>query len=133
MKLILLCALVLLFTNCQSTDEKETETVKNTPAVKKDSDGYTFKAMYKEKVGWGYQIFKGAKIEINQDHVPAVNGLFGFETREKAEIAAKFVISKMNEGMKQPTVKAQELDSIGAINLDSLNAISAAYQDKMKP
>jgi len=132
MKLILLCSLLFLFANCQPSDQNEEGAKENTPTESSDAVTYSFKAMYKDDVGWGYQIFKGAKIMINQDHIPAVNGLFGFETREKAELAAKFVISKMSQGMEHPTVKAQELDSIGAINLDSLNTISTSNLEKMK-
>lgn len=66
---------------------------------------------------------------INQQHVPAVNGLYGFETEEKAELAAKFIIERMKEGSDRPSVDASDLDSIGAINLDSL----INYQEPQKP
>lgn len=123
MKLILLCSLLLLFSNC-SQPEKNAETSKEKTPVESTEAAYSFKAMHKENLGWGYQIFKGSKIMINQEHIPAVNGLFGFDSREKAELAAKYVMSQMGNGNDQPTVTAEELDSIGAINLDSLNAIS---------
>lgn len=80
----------------------------------------TYNAVYHGEIGWGYQIFKGRKLVINQEHIPAVNGLHGFKTQHQAELAAEFVIEKMKEGWDRPTVKAEELDSIGAIDLDSL-------------
>lgn len=85
-----------------------------------EDDKVSYNTIYHGEVGWGYQIFKGKKLVINQEHIPAVNGLHGFKTQYHAELAAEFVIEKMKEGWDRPTVKAEELDSIGAIDLDSL-------------
>lgn len=129
MKLILSLLLILYCTACsEQTNDVEPKTTK-TIESNDSRNRITFKAIYIGELGWGYKIFKGSNVEINQEHVPSVNGLYGFESKEKAEIAAKFVIQKMKEGWDRPSVKAEELDSIGAINLDSLNAIS---QESMK-
>ena len=124
MKLIFSLILIVSILACSEGGTDENEKIVKTSDKSDASNRITFKAIHLGELGWGYQIFRGSKIEINQEHIPAVNGLYGFDSKEKAEIAAKFVIEKMKEGWDRPTVKAEELDSIGAINLDSLNTIS---------
>ena len=115
--------LMTLVVSCSTEPEAAKSESDSKPTVPSAKDRVTFKVIYNGEQGYGYQIFRGSKMLINQQHIPAVNGLYGFESKEKAELAAQFVIERMKQGIDRPTVKAEELDSIGAINLDSLNRL----------
>lgn len=125
MKYFLLLGLGLSLFACESAESnKVTDVEKVTNYTSETSQNkWTCKAIPLDGKGWGYQLFKGSHLEINQKNVPAVNGLHYFETEEQALIAAKFALSKIAEGIFPPTVNPEELDSIGAINLDSLNSL----------
>lgn len=84
------------------------------------ANDWSYRAVQIENKGWGYQLYEGARMKINQQNIPAINGLHYFESEEKAEMAAKLALEKVAEGFFPPTVNPEELDSIGAINLDSL-------------
>ena len=65
--------------------------------------------------GWGYQIFEDSTMQINQMHIPSVPGINGFETKEKAGIAASYILGQIEKGIFPPTVSPAILDSIGAL------------------
>ncbi len=65
--------------------------------------------------GWGYQIYDGTTMMINQPHIPSVPGIQGFATKEKAEIAARYVLEQINKGNFPPTVSPEKLKELGAI------------------
>ncbi len=121
MKYLVVAAIPFLFVNCTEPEEKPLEsTVKPTQEVTEPTqERWTYKVVPLEK-GWGYQLFRGSHLEIFQKNVPAISGLHFFETEKKAELAAELALMKIEEGFFPPTVELQELDSIGAINLDSL-------------
>ena len=73
---------------------------------------YSYKVVFKENSGWGYQIFDGAKLLINQEHIPAIQGLQGFSTRNKAEKTAQFVLDQIDKGNFPPTLSKEILDSL---------------------
>ena len=95
---------------------QSSETVKS-ESNDQDDAGTSYKVIFKENTGWGYQIFDGSKMLINQEHIPAVQGTKGFETKEHAEIAAKFILNKIDNGIFPPTISPQELDSLGVYSL----------------
>lgn len=65
--------------------------------------------------GFGYQIFNGDKMLINQPHIPAIPGIKGFESKQKAELAAKYIVSEIKNGNFPPTVDENKLREIGAL------------------
>lgn len=81
-------------------------------SVEEDSLGYSYKVMYEENNGWGYQIFEGDKMVINQMHIPAVQGIQGFSSQENAATTARYIIKKINEGIFPPTISVSTLDSL---------------------
>jgi hypothetical protein len=106
----------IITVSCSSNEESEPKEEKKIQQTReKKSPEFTFKAVHHENVGWGYEIYYGAKLEIDQRHIPAVPGLQGFESKEKAEIAAMYIIEKMKAGNARPTVTVEELDSLGVI------------------
>ncbi len=66
--------------------------------------------------GWGYRIFTGdTLLLIQQDMIPGMPGINGFDSEAKAATTAGFVISKIRNGLFPPTVSPRELDSLGVL------------------
>lgn len=65
--------------------------------------------------GWGYQIYEDSTLRINQPHIPSVPGVHGFDTREKAELVAKYVLSETENGNFPPTMTPEILRKLGVI------------------
>ena len=97
------------------TTDPVTEPQENTEEthVSTNSD-YSYKVVEGEN-GWGYQIFSGSTMQINQMHVPSVPGVKGFETQEKAETTAQYILNEVEKGNFPPTVSPEVLDSLGVL------------------
>jgi hypothetical protein len=65
--------------------------------------------------GYGYQIYKDGTMLINQKHIPSIPGIKGFETKEKATIAAGYILKQVEKGNFPPTVNREILDSLKVI------------------
>lgn len=117
MKYVYLICIGVLLASCgaEETDESDVKPEKGTTQAEKPK--YTSNVYFLEDVGWCYQVFRGTKMILNQKHVPAVQGIKGFETKEKAEIAVNFIMERVIAGNERPSVTPEELDSIGAIDL----------------
>lgn len=76
---------------------------------------WSYKVTSISENNWGYQLFDGSKMVINQTSIPSVQGIDGFDTREKAERTAKFIVQKLERGVFPPTVDKKELDSLGVL------------------
>ena len=117
MKYAFLIFIGVLMVSCgtENTDDLDVKLEKNSehPSIPK----YSSKVYYLQNVGWCYQVFRGTKMILNQKHIPAVQGIKGFETKEKAEIAVNFIMERVIAGNERPSVTPEELDSIGAIDL----------------
>lgn len=107
----------LVLASCSSEKPEEIKTKKD-PVVQDVGPKYSYKVYLLPEVGWCYQVFRGTKMIINQKHIPAVQGVLGFETKEQAELAVQFIMIQIRAGNEQPAVTPHELDSIGAITLD---------------
>lgn len=119
MKYKVLFVLGFILASC-SFDKTEEKEIKKDPVVQDEGPKYTYKVYQLANVGWCYQVFRGSKMIINQKHIPAVSGVKGFETKEKAEIAVRFLMEKIENGDERPPVTPEELDSIGAITLNEV-------------
>ena len=75
---------------------------------------YSFTTINGEN-GWGYKIFKGRDLLINQMHIPAVQGIKGFHSEKKASIVASYIITQIKNGNFPPTISKKELDSLGVL------------------
>lgn len=64
---------------------------------------------YDEVTGYGYQILENDSLLINQVHIPAVQGINGFSTKEKAERAALYVLEQVKNGIFPPTFTKDKL------------------------
>ena len=93
-----------------NTGDSDTEST----IISSPNSSFTCKIIEGEN-GWGYQIFEGESIRINQMHIPSVPGIRGFDSKTKASIAANYVLNEINKGNFPPTVSPEILDSIGAL------------------
>ncbi len=73
---------------------------------------YVVKAI-KTETGWGYQIYKGTKLMINQPTIPAIQGNRSFTTEKEALRVGDFVLSKIKKNQFPPTISTEELKSLG--------------------
>ena len=65
--------------------------------------------------GWGYSIFENSKPMIIQKHIPSVQGVKGFENKEKATKCGRYIIFKLQNGLFPPSITKHELDSLEVI------------------
>lgn len=98
------------------TDEKIDE--QPTPildsAVVEATSKYTYQ-LVEGAHGWGYQIFEGSSMRINQQHIPSLPGVRGFNSQEHARKTAEYVIEQMEKGTPLPTLSKDILDSLGVL------------------
>lgn len=89
----------------------------NSYGIESKSSNHSFSAkiIFTDSLGWGYQIFEGNKMMINQIHIPSIQGNKGFDTRQAAQITANFVLYKLSNNIFPPTLNKKELDSLGVI------------------
>ena len=64
---------------------------------------------YDEVTGYGYQILENDSLLINQAHIPAVQGINGFSTKEKAERTAFYILDQVKSGNFPPTITEEKL------------------------
>ncbi|MCR9173018.1 MAG: DUF4907 domain-containing protein [bacterium] len=132
MRSIAFFALTFLLFSCSQeiTDESKSSKPTKGKTMSETKNDWSYRAVETEGQGWGYQLYKGARMQIDQKIVPSVNGIHYFQSQEKAELAAELALEKVAMGYFPPTVEPQELDSIGAINLDSLLKINEVLMEK---
>jgi len=61
---------------------------------------------------WGYDIYMGKRLFINQPGVPALPGNEGFKIKTDAEKVARLVIGKIKKGEMPPSVTLEEMKKI---------------------
>lgn len=124
-KLFVICSLILL-SACQSSDKNEVESnnsvneslqpeTVDTNSINEYTPSYTAVSIFDEELGWGYQILNNDKPYINQPHIPAIEGMKGFNTEEDALETAELVLFKLNNNIVPPSITSQELDSLGVV------------------
>lgn len=96
-----------------SNIESNSSTVDSTTALNKKTN-YSVKSIQTEN-GWGYQIFKGTKLLINQKNIPAVQGNQSFTSESEAIKVGELVVTKLLQNQFPPTVSSDELQSLGII------------------
>lgn len=105
--------IVVAFIGCDESKVKTDDTKSTDSETVKDSTPeYTVIAVEQPESGWGYQILQDGKLAIDQKHIPAIQGLKTFSSKEKAEKTANFIVEKMKRGVFPPTVSETELDSL---------------------
>lgn len=82
---------------------------------KENKTEYSARIIFTDSLGWGYQIFDGNTMLINQLHIPSIQGNRGFKSREAAQLTANFILYKLANGVFPPTLDEKELDSLGVL------------------
>lgn len=82
---------------------------------KENNTAFSARIIFTDSLGWGYQIFDGNTMLINQIHIPSIQGNRGFKSREAAQLTANFILYKLSNGVFPPTVDEKELDSLGVL------------------
>ncbi|MDX2190332.1 MAG: DUF4907 domain-containing protein [Bacteroidota bacterium] len=62
---------------------------------------------------WAYDIRVNGKLYIRQTHLPAVQGVVSFNTKEDAEKLADLVVDKYIKTGQLPAITKQELINLG--------------------
>ena len=94
------------------------EKVEEEIAIAKDkeqelvTDSLSLKITDSEHTGFGFEILQGTSPLIIQPHIPAIQGIKGFETEEQAAIIGNYMIYKINNGIMPPSISVQDLDSL---------------------
>ena len=69
--------------------------------------------VFQVETGWGYDIYVNNKRKLHQPHIPVINDLKGFRTKEEAQKVALLAIQKIKKASFPPAVTKEELDSLG--------------------
>ena len=94
------------------------EKVEKEIAIAKDkeqelvAESLSLKITDSEYTGFGFEILQGSSPLIIQPHIPAIQGMKGFDTKEQAAIIGNYMIYKINNGIMPPSISVQDLDSL---------------------
>jgi hypothetical protein len=72
----------------------------------------SFKIIDAPNKTFGYDIYADGKLVIHQPHAPAMQGMDGFKSNERAIKVANLVIKKIKRGEMPPTVTHDELKKL---------------------
>lgn len=65
--------------------------------------------------GYGYDILIYEAVYNHQPHIPAINGVRGFHTKEQAQKTAELVAFKIKNNIMPPSLSVKELDSLDVL------------------
>jgi hypothetical protein len=99
----------------ERTEASETEESTYGIEPQENQTAFSARIIFTDSLGWGYQIFDGNTILINQVHIPSIQGNIGFKSRAAAQLTANFILYKLSNGIFPPTVDEKELDSLGVL------------------
>jgi hypothetical protein len=94
------------------------EKVEKEIAIAKDkeqalvTESLSLKIIDSEYAGFGFEILQGPSPLIIQPHIPAIQGMKGFHTKEQASIIGNYMIYKINNGIMPPSITVHDLDSL---------------------
>lgn len=115
---LIVAAFFIKCSNDSNNTPKETEPSVSTEIKTPENKTQEFSVKVIEVNGnqFGYDILANGSPYIHQPHIPAVGGINGFSSKEKAEIAGNYIIQKLNNNIIPPTISLDELDSLGVLN-----------------
>lgn len=112
MRIVFLTVIFFAFVSCsQSSKDQEIISTDKEEVVSK-SDGIQAVVLEYGPDQFGYQILENGKLVIDQQNIPAVQGLKKFKTREEAQRLGNHVKSLIERGIMPPTVTLNDLDSL---------------------
>ena len=93
-------------------EEKELVVIEKDRQQELATEGLSLKITDSQHTGFGFEILQGISPLIMQPHIPAIQGIKGFETKEQAAIIGNYMIYKINHGIMPPSISVQDLDSL---------------------
>jgi len=103
------CIIVtVLFCSCHNNNDNTVSAVNGDMLQIIDST-------YKSGTGWGYKVYVGGDIYINQPFIPGVPGKQYFVTEDDAQKVATLVVQKIMQHHLPPTVTGNELRQLKII------------------
>lgn len=112
MRIFFLIALIFAFASCSQSSKDQEINSSDNEVVVNVSDGIQAVVLEYGPGEFGYQILENGKLLIDQQHIPAVQGLKRFKTREEAQRLGEHVKSMIQKGIMPPTVSMSDLDSL---------------------
>ena len=79
------------------------------------ADSLWLKITDSEHIGFGFEILQGTNPLIIQPHIPAIQGIKGFETKEQAATIGNYMIYKITNGIMPPSISVQDLERLKII------------------
>jgi Domain of unknown function (DUF4907) len=70
---------------------------------------------FKSGTGWGYKVYVGGNLYVNQPFIPGVPGKQYFTTEDDAKQVAELVVQKIVQHHLPPTVTGNELRQLNII------------------
>jgi hypothetical protein len=67
---------------------------------------------YPQTNGWGYRLYIGYKLVVNQPNIPALKGNMLFKNEADAKKIARLASSKIAKGQMPPTLKVEEIQKL---------------------
>ena len=117
-----LIPLLFILNSCGDSSSLKTTITKEKIILKEDTpseveiskiepteSAFTHLVTFEEGTGYGYQIFENDHLLINQAHIPAIQGVNGFSSEEKAETTALYILKQIKEGNFPPTITKEKL------------------------
>lgn len=65
--------------------------------------------------GWGYTIYVDGALYVKQEHIPAIQGVFPFQSESDAFQVGSLAMQKLEQGIMPPTVTAEEMMNLGVV------------------
>lgn len=118
---ILIC--IVAFVACQpnvknddSVNQSDSLAGEVVVTLQADSSSFTSSSFpLEDNSGFGFTIIKNGKPVIVQKNIPSVQGNIPFVSDEDALATANLMIAKMKSGIFPPSIKPEELDSMGVV------------------
>ena len=111
-KLIALSSFVLIIALGSCQDNNNTQTIPSNV----NGDLLAIRdSTFKSGTGWGYKVYVGNDIYINQPFIPGVPGRRYFVTEDDAKKVAELVVKKIMRHHLPPTVSGNELRQLHII------------------
>lgn len=120
-KLSTLLIVTILFMKCSNDSNNTNKKIESSvsteiKASENQTHEFSVSVIEVDKNQFGYDILIDGEPYIHQPHIPAVGGVSGFSSKEKAEIAGNYIIQKLNNNIIPPTISLDELDSLGVLH-----------------
>lgn len=112
MKNVYLTMLFFAFVSCSETSKDEEHVSWDKVEMTSKSNEIQVVAVEYGPDEFGYQILQNGKLLIDQQHIPAVQGLKRFKSREEAQRLGNHVSGMIEKGIMPPTVSISDLDSL---------------------